>query len=107
MLGLTGLKTTKAVVHFALARLTATTRALSALADLSGKVRFHRGYYRGLASFALRKRRAIKKASEAFRSTPFLFKISGLSLFQIRRGPSVAPWRRFMYWFNDKTHGAR
>lgn len=40
----TGLKTTRAVVHFALQRLTATSRALSTLAGMSGKVHFRRGY---------------------------------------------------------------
>lgn len=41
---LTGLTTTKAVVDFALARLTETTRALGALVKMAGKVHFRTGY---------------------------------------------------------------
>lgn len=41
---LTGLKTTRAVVDFALARLTATSKALSQLFHLAKKIRFKKGY---------------------------------------------------------------
>lgn len=41
---LTGLPTTKAVIDFALERLAKTSKGLTALVDLSGKVRFRRGY---------------------------------------------------------------
>ncbi len=40
----TGLKTTKAVIDFALERLTQSAEALSSLVKLSGKIHFHRGY---------------------------------------------------------------
>lgn len=41
---MTGLKTTKAVVDFALGRLSASSGALSSLFSLAGKVRFKKGY---------------------------------------------------------------
>lgn len=41
---LTGLKTTRAVVDFALARLTATSKALSQLFHLARKIHFRKGY---------------------------------------------------------------
>ena len=41
---ITGLKTTKEVVDFALGRLSASSEALSSLFSLAGKVRFSRGY---------------------------------------------------------------
>lgn len=41
---ITGLKTTKEVVHFALQRLASSAKGLSALIQLSGKVRFKKGY---------------------------------------------------------------
>ncbi len=40
----TGLKTTKAVVDFALSRLSDSSKALSSLVNLAGKVRFKKGY---------------------------------------------------------------
>lgn len=40
----TGLKTTKAVVNFALGRLSDSSRALATLTRLSGKIRFEKGY---------------------------------------------------------------
>ena len=41
---ITGLKTAKAVVDFALTRLAATTRGLSSLVTLSGSIHFKKGY---------------------------------------------------------------
>lgn len=41
---LTGIKTTKAVVDFALSRLADTSKGLSLMARLSGKIRFREGY---------------------------------------------------------------
>ena len=41
---LTGLKTTKAVVDFALARLTASSKTLAAIFRLSGRIHFEKGY---------------------------------------------------------------
>lgn len=40
----TGLKTTKAVVDFALSRLADSSKALSSLVNLAGKVHFKKGY---------------------------------------------------------------
>ncbi|MBI2346559.1 MAG: type II toxin-antitoxin system VapB family antitoxin [Deltaproteobacteria bacterium] len=40
----TGLHTTRSVIDFALARLTATSRALTGLSRMAGKVRFRSGY---------------------------------------------------------------
>lgn len=41
---ITGLRTAKAVVDFALARLESTAKALDSIFKLSGKIRFHSGY---------------------------------------------------------------
>lgn len=41
---ITGFKTTKALVDFALTRLTDSDRGLTALGRLSGKIRFKKGY---------------------------------------------------------------
>ena len=41
---ITGLKTAKALVDFALARLDASSMALNSLISLSGKVHFRKGY---------------------------------------------------------------